>query len=54
VHINACSQLERVALACSGDAAGDALLQQTSAWVLADMQRLTVLAIPPKQVVQCP
>ncbi len=51
MHINACSELERVALACSGD---DALLQQTSAWVLADMQRLTVPAISLKHAVPRP
>jgi hypothetical protein len=39
---SACSELQRIALACSGHGAGDALLLQTSAWLLADMQRLTV------------
>jgi hypothetical protein len=41
---SACTELQRIALACSG--AGDALLLQTSAWVLADMQRLTVRLCP--------
>jgi hypothetical protein len=43
---SACTELQRIALACSGHGAGDALLLQTSAWVLADMQRLTVRLSP--------
>ncbi len=43
---SACTELQRIALACSDQGAGDALLLQTSAWVLADMQRLTVRLCP--------
>ena len=46
MQANACSELQRIALACSDERRGDALLLQTSAWVLADMQRLMSRAAP--------
>jgi hypothetical protein len=45
VQSSACSELLRVALACANEAGGSPLLLQTSAWVLADLQRLTVPAL---------
>ncbi len=50
---SACAELQRIALACSDQGASDALLLQTSAWVLADMQRLTVPASPLQHALQC-
>ncbi len=41
VQTNLCCDLQRIATACSASG-GDALLLQTSAWVLADVQRLMV------------